>query len=254
MDSKHENGPETQPSQSKPENGIKKMIEAENHNTNDEFFSQKFNLKLSSDEDGLKLKPSTALIEEMKLDDRKKLRKFQAQDNELPSDVAHAPFNQIFATNNAQQLRDLAVGMSSDKHYDLFVRQYQKQQAFNAAKKRHGEVMSKILYGRLGVDTFFVLFGILGVFMIPWYFWNRKEARRPYTKLAGIDPSIIENLHEDDPDIDLDDVSYHVNFYDLRESREEARVEREKEQVRDELIKDVYGKGRPQKVARMEFD
>lgn len=190
----------------------------------------------------------------MKQDDRAKLKKFSSQADNLPSDADFTGFNNIFGANNAQQMRDMAVKMSSDKHYDLFLRQTQKQKNFTASQKKHGEIMAKILHGRLGVDTFFILFGVFGIFAIPYYFWTKKESRRAHTKLAGIDPEIIENLHEDDPDIDLDDVSYHVNYYDLSEVRREAREEREKEKVKQELIEDVYGKGRPKKVARMEFD
>ena len=51
-------------------------------------------------------------------------------------------------------------------------------------KKRYGEVGSKILRGKLGVDNFFIAFGLLGMFGIPLYFYFKfRDRKRKYTEV-----------------------------------------------------------------------
>lgn len=101
-------------------------------------------------------------------------------------------------------------------------------------------IMSQIKRGKLGVDNFFILFGIFGSLMIPLYFFNKFRKNRENIINSRIaSPEVIRRLDEDSP-ISIDDVSYHtIHYYNPdRAAEDEARKKRIEE--RDKLEKELY--------------
>lgn len=55
--------------------------------------------------------------------------------------------------------------------------------------------MAQIKRGKLGVDTIFIAFGIMGFFFLPYYFGKRiKQNQQQIVESRGVDPKVIENL------------------------------------------------------------
>jgi len=158
----------------------------------------------------------------------------------------------MYDAGSPAKVREIFGKIAPMKHYDINIRHMQRKKSMRTISRRFGHTFSQFIHGKFGIDTIFLAFGFFGALVIPYYFYNKMQVRRKIARLSDIDPEIIENLTEDDPNIDLDDVSYHVCFYDMREAREEKRKEREREMVRDELIKDVYEKGRYKVVSKLE--
>jgi hypothetical protein len=83
-------------------------------------------------------------------------------------------------------------------------------------------VMAQIKRGKLGMDNFFIFFGIFGSLMIPLYIYNKfKKNREAIVNSRIASPEVIKRLDEDSP-IDLDDVSYHtIHYYNPDRVKEE---------------------------------
>merc|ERR1711976_637997 len=136
-------------------------------------------------------------------------------------------------------MRELFSLVANEKHYDVQIRHMERKKSFRTINRKYGWTFSHFIHGKFGFDTLFLFFGIFGIALIPYYFWNKMQVRRKIMKLNDIDPSIIENLDEDS-EIDIDDVSYHTTFVDMSELKKERKIEREKKEVVNTLIKDVY--------------
>lgn len=74
--------------------------------------------------------------------------------------------------------------------------------------------MAQIKRGKLGVDNFFILFGIFGSLMIPAYIYNKFRKHREEIVVSRIaSPEVIRRLDEDSP-ISLEDVTIHeIKYY-----------------------------------------
>ncbi len=81
--------------------------------------------------------------------------------------------------------------------------------------------MSQIKRGKLGVDNFFIFFGIFGSLMIPLYIFNKfKKNREAIVNSRIASPEVIKRLDEDSP-ISLEDVNYHtIHYYNPDRIRE----------------------------------
>ena len=88
--------------------------------------------------------------------------------------------------------------------------------------------MAQIKRGKLGVDNFFIFFGIFGSLMIPLYIYNKfKKHRENIINSRIAPPEVIKRLDEDSP-IDIDDVSYHTIHYYNPERVKEEEIKRKK--------------------------
>ena len=67
--------------------------------------------------------------------------------------------------------------------------------------------MAQVKRGKLGMDTVFIVFGIMGFIFLPYYFGSKiKKNQAKIVESRGVDPKVIENLDEDSP-INIDSVS-----------------------------------------------
>lgn len=86
-----------------------------------------------------------------------------------PSDFARAENPQLFADVDEQTLNALDRFALKQEHFA-------RRRAL--LDRRLGQTGSKVLRGKLGVDTFFLGFGLLGVLLIPLYFGYTFAQRR----------------------------------------------------------------------------
>ena len=106
--------------------------------------------------------------------------------------------------------------------------------AHDIAKKRLGLFKYKLFTGKLGIDTFFLVFAAFGMFVIPAYFYvrdySRKQAFIEIRKERGLD-----NLDE----ADVDERSFDYTIMPLDEIRKErlkkAHIYAEVERLEKEL-------------------
>ena len=83
----------------------------------------------------------------------------------------------------------------------------------NFAEFKKDPIMSQIKRGKLGMDNFFILFGIFGSLLIPVYIFNKfKKNREAIINSRIAPPEVIKRLDEDSP-ISLEDVNYHTIHY-----------------------------------------
>ena len=221
------------------ENEVSKIIKNEEKTLRDDFFTQKFNLTLSK-ESSIGLKKSTDLLDDMKRNDKLKLKQYNEITEELPRHKELSKFDNIMGAGSAPRLREMFGQIAPVKHYDMYIKHEGKRRSYKTFNKKFGRTFAHFTHGRMGVDTFFVIFGVLGAGLLTYYQTKKVNSRRKHVQSHGISGERIENQHEDDPDIDLDDVSIHSSFYDMSNIREEARIKRLKEETKNQLIKEVY--------------
>lgn len=214
--------------------------------TADNLFNEKFNLNslIESDSGNRKIrqKSSEEIKNEILIKERQKLAQYNKQEYISEKDQQEKSYFELLDTTTKQAKREVLIRHTNEKYADLVIMQWEKRNRFKRVQKRYGHITAKILQGRLGVDNFFLLFGLLAAPWITIYFYNRQLKMQKISVLKDIDPKIIENLDENS-EIDLDDVSVHATFYDMTESREYARKERLKEKIKNDQIEDVYSKG-----------
>lgn len=107
-----------------------------------------------------------------------------------------------------------------------------------------GPTISALRQGRLGVDLFFIVFAFIGIAAIPTYYLMKQQKVKDFMRKQGISPISVEDLQEPaNKGIDLDDISVHANYYDLREYRENLekrlKVTMEKNKLKEELYGDL---------------
>lgn len=92
--------------------------------------------------------------------------------------------------------------------------------------------MAQIKRGKLGVDNFYILFGIFGSFLIPYYVYRKfRKHREDIINNRIASPEVIKKLDEESP-IDLDDVSYHtIHYYNPDRVKEEESKKKRLEEM-----------------------
>lgn len=67
--------------------------------------------------------------------------------------------------------------------------------------------------GKLGVDLFAITFGVLGILLVPMYFWQRQYNRR---RDLREEIRIVSNVKNwESSELDIDDVSVQDTYYNL---------------------------------------
>lgn len=80
--------------------------------------------------------------------------------------------------------------------------------------------MAQVKRGKLGFDTIFIAFALIGFVLLPTYFGKRlKQNQKKIVESRGVDPRVIENLDEESP-ISIDSVSEQSIHY-LNKDRDE---------------------------------
>ena len=174
------------------DNEVTKIIRSEEKESKDDFFTQKFNLTLSK-ESSIGLRKSTDMLEEMKRKDKIKLKKYNHIDEELPSKKELAKYNALFDAGSAPRIRQMFGQLAPIKHYDLYIKNEGRRRSYRTFQRKFGRTFAHFMHGRMGVDTFFLFFGVLGVGLTLYFVRKRIETRRKYVTQHGIPGHIIEN-------------------------------------------------------------
>lgn len=105
------------------------------------------------------------------------------------------------------------------------------------ARKSLGPFKYAFITGKLGVDTFFLIFAAVGMFAIPTYFFFKNYKVR--NSLKKINEKY--KLQGDAGEIDLDDMSYDFTNMRIDEIRREQLKQAKLYSQIDELEKELYG-------------
>jgi hypothetical protein len=116
---------------------------------------------------------------------------------------------------------------------------YEKM-AFDRSVRKLGPTIPYLMKGKLGVDAYLILFAVVGLVSIPAYFYRKQQKVLKYMKDNEISPISVEDLaNKEYKDIDLDDISKHVTYYDQetfkRELKSKIKITEEKNRLREDL-------------------
>jgi hypothetical protein len=101
-------------------------------------------------------------------------------------------------------------------------------------EKQYGRILGGILNKKLGADLYFLAFGILGVFLIPGFFFIKMRSQR--ARRESIDAQFLL-----DENVDLDERSLDFIPGDSEALRKEI-IQRERRKLEiKELEKEFYG-------------
>lgn len=123
-----------------------------------------------------------------------------------------------YLANNIPGMREhLREKGLTEAHLKILDDMYKKA-ARRPKARQFGEVGAAILRGKLGVDNLFLAFGITGMFLLPCYFyWKRQRHQKEITKLR----TTYEGADKSHPP-DIDDTSF--DFYAFDREKERQRV------------------------------
>ena len=108
-------------------------------------------------------------------------------------------------------------------------------------------IYESIKRGRLGVDLYFIMFAMVGVMVIPYYYYQKGK---PLRKLTEKNRKIIDDVVEkaEGSKYDIDDISMHENYNTLYKKEiddfkmEKFKVKREIRKLEKELYQEVPDK------------
>lgn len=103
--------------------------------------------------------------------------------------------------------------------------------------RRAGPIAEGISRGKLGVDRFFLGFGIFGIFLVPLAIYLHQKTRKALRQ-RRLNPKEIDDLEYYEED--LDDISGHICYYDLREMKREKKKAWDSIQEKLKLENEVY--------------
>jgi hypothetical protein len=136
----------------------------------------------------------------------------QVIDRDVDPPMEESRTNRIRLLNLKMGVTDDMLEHSSktpgEKHLEMIEKSEQLRKV-KLAEYRKDPVMAQIKRGKLGMDNFFILFGIFGSLMIPLYIYNKFKKHREDIVAGRIaSPEVIRRLDEDSP-ISLEDVNIH---------------------------------------------
>jgi hypothetical protein len=127
---------------------------------------------------------------------------------------------------------------------------YEKM-AFDRSVRKHGPTIPYLMKGKLGVDAYLILFAVVGLVSIPAYFYRKQQKVLKYMKDNEISPISVEDLaNKEYKDIDLDDISKHVTYYDQETFKKELKSKMKIAEEKHKLREDLYG---PSERAKEKF-
>lgn len=101
-------------------------------------------------------------------------------------------------------------------------------------ERRFGTILGSILNRKLGVDFYFIAFGIFGIFLIPTYFYFKMKSNK-------IRRETIDNKYDMNLDVDLDERSFDFIPGDSK-ALKKTIIKREKTKLKiKELEQELYG-------------
>ena len=124
-----------------------------------------------------------------------------------------------YALNQSPELKhDFDKAEYNEGHLKLIDKLVAAETRNNKLMKQHGLTKSALLRGKLGVDTFFIAFGVLGLVFLPAYFYYRGSGNRE--KMAIVMRKFEESNAKDL--LDLDEMSVDLKHPKSAEAREKV--------------------------------
>ena len=138
-----------------------------------------------------------------------------------------------------EDMLEHSIKTPGEKHLEMIERS-ESLRRVKLAEYRKDPIMAQIKRGKLGVDNFFILFGIFGSLMIPVYIYNKFRKHREEIVASRIaSPEVIRRLDEDSP-ISLEDVTIHeIKYYNPERVREEDAKKKIRD-AREKLERELY--------------
>jgi len=120
----------------------------------------------------------------MKLNDKKKLQKYNQETSQLPSDATKETniMGSMYNAGSSSRARELWSSVANIKHYDIQMRHMARKQSFKTINRKYGWTFTHFIHGKFGFDALFLFFGIFGIAIIPYYFWTKLQVRRKYVR------------------------------------------------------------------------
>jgi hypothetical protein len=118
--------------------------------------------------------------------------------------------------------------------------QVKRDTEMSTSLRRGGYMYQSWKKGKIGVDKYFIIFGLLGAFILPLYIYNRHKTYKEFIlKERGMKPG--EELDLENGPFELDDISVHKVWYqDQEEKVKSLRKLTRKNEIR-RLEEEIYG-------------
>lgn len=221
--------------------------------TESTIFDQKFQMQLKDRPRGSKdemkqqkSKDINQLKKEMARRDEKLIQQYMVNMHDKPAALPKDELTQqvltvasdVFDAKQLQKLSDVL----NPKTTQMMVDTVFKNEANRRFERKWGANIAGLLRGRLGVDLFVITFAVGGLIGIPAYFLYKQHKVKQFMRERGIAPISVDDLNSSKmKDVDLDDISIHVNYYDQSQLRQKLLTKVKVEKEVQELQEELYG-------------
>jgi hypothetical protein len=126
------------------------------------------------------------------------------------------------------------------KWADAFEVQVKKEAELNTALRRGGYHYAAWKKGRIGVDKYFILFGLFGAFLLPLYIYNRHKTYKEYImQERGLKPD--DEIDLENGPFELDEISYHKAWDNDPTERKKNLIKLSRKIEIRKLEEEIYG-------------
>ena len=119
--------------------------------------------------------------------------------------------------------------------------QVKNETELNASLRKGGFMYQSWKKGKLGIDKYLLLIGLIGAFAIPIYIYNRHKTYKEFLRQErGLKPG--EQIDLENGPWDIDDISSHKLWFDDKEERLKTYQRLMKKKEIRQLEEEIYGK------------
>jgi hypothetical protein len=149
---------------------------------------------------------------------------------------------EVAAQNMDAKTLEKVAGAMNPKISQLMVDSIIKKGDTDRMRRKYGPTIAALARGKLGVDLYFILFAVFGIFAIPAYYLYKQKRVKDFMRENDISPISVTDLElAENKGIDLDDISKHVTYYDQSEFKERMLKKLKISKEKEELSEDLYG-------------
>lgn len=119
--------------------------------------------------------------------------------------------------------------------------QVKNENELNASLRKGGFMYQSWKKGKLGIDKYLLIIGLIGAFAIPSYIYNHQKKYKEFLRQErGLKPG--EQIDLENGPWDIDDISSHKLWYDDKEERTKTYQKLMKKKEIRKLEEEIYGK------------
>ena len=128
-----------------------------------------------------------------------------------------------------------------EKWANMLETQVRKDNEINTSLRRGGYIYQAWKKGKIGVDKFFIIFSLVGAFLIPFYIYNRHTKFKEFLRTErGLKPG--EEIDVENGKWDLDELASHRKWYEDQSEKIKTHQQlTQKNEIR-KLEEQLYGK------------